>query len=72
MKYQKSIAKYQPNVSTQNLARGSCFMFKDILPKILIAQYIICAIVYAYNKDLGRTIYWIGATIIVSGTLLMK
>jgi len=47
-------------------------MFKDLMPKILIAQYIICAIVYAYNKDWGRVVYWVGATIIVTGTLMMK
>ena len=45
---------------------------KHLIPKILIAQYIIAAVVYAFQKDWGRVTYWVGAVVIVAGTIMMK
>lgn len=45
---------------------------KHLIPKILLVQYLIAAICYGVQKDWARVLYWIGAFVIVLGTLLMK
>lgn len=44
----------------------------DKLTLFLAAQYVLLACVYAFERDWGRAIYFIGAVIITAGVLLMR
>ena len=44
----------------------------DTFVKILIIEYIIIAIAYAFQKDWARVLYFVGAIILSLGVLGMK
>ena len=47
-------------------------MHPDWLPKALMVQYVVAALVYGWSGDWPRCYYWIGATIITGSVLWMR
>ena len=44
----------------------------QFLLKVFIGQYIIISIVFATQGDWGRVMYFVGATVLTIGVLVMK
>ncbi len=44
----------------------------DLFVKILIVEYAIIAIAYAFQKDWSRVAYFVGAIILSTGVLTMR
>ncbi len=47
-------------------------MVGDTFVKILIAEYLVIATAYAYQRDWARVLYFIGAIVLSVGVLGMK
>ena len=46
---------------------------QNFFPVVIIALMFLSALVYAINKDIGRTLYWIaGAVINIAANFLIK
>lgn len=47
-------------------------MNATLIAKLFIVQYIVLVCAYLYEQDFARALYWTGAAIIVTATLMMR
>ena len=43
-----------------------------LMMKIFVVEYIAVFILSVFNKDLGNSVYWLGAIILTTGILIMN
>ena len=47
------------------------FLESDLFPKLLIIQYLLAMFMYLWTGSYAKSLYWLGATIIVWSVILM-